>query len=86
MIDVGTYKQKTLLTQVHKTTKPIKAAVPSCGCTFLSYDEYELKFTWRLPEFPFQINSDTFEAGMSVEVWYTDNSKETIEFKATIIK
>lgn len=84
-MNLGTYKQKTTVTKKIVTNKYIRAATGSCGCTSLEFDDKEFEFNWKLPEIPFQIEGD-MQVSMSVDVWYTDDSKEIFVYSAKITK
>lgn len=84
--NLGKYKEKTLIENTIAFPKKVIAAVGSCGCTSVSYSDNKVTFKWKLPEFPFQISGNTFDVGITIDVWLEDGTKLNEAFKATVTK
>lgn len=82
--NLGRYKEKTVIESTISFPEKVIGAIGSCGCTSVSYKENEIRFKWKLPEFPFQIPSNEFNVGITIDVWLESGKKLTESFKATI--
>ena len=84
--NLGKYKERTLIENTIAFPKKVIGAIGSCGCTVVSYKDNKVGFKWKLPEFPFQISSDFFDVGITIDVWLEDGQRLTEAFKATLTR
>jgi hypothetical protein len=84
--NLGTFKPNTIIHHHFLVDKEIMAATASCGCLNLRIGNKKVSFSWKMPEFPFQITKDTLNIQQSIEVTYLDYSKEIFTFEAILLK